>query len=339
MECGFSFYNNSLSFNLKQTMNTVDDLLYNMQSLKQLQCNIDCIQAVKDKAQIQVNMTALALLRVFLLNEPGIGIILFRNLVRRFYQLNDERIVRYEKIKNINCKSAKQMSVFEITNEHVLKRKGADFVLNGCRYVKDTSLIEYFKYDWDCDFHNHPNLKDGLVRSISYRNAIMENEFTQWDWDLVKDIYKGIEGVEPSRGGSLFRLLDNRGFLAQLGIDNIENVFDKLQEITGSPLSNEVMDNAKQEYELYRFELNSYLSLSKEFIILHQGELDWRVLQRNPRISWDLELINLLLKQIRNTVNESEWNEALQGSRAMYAAIDNLLNDEILSDIEKLYDV
>ena len=133
--------------------------------------------------------------------------------------------------------------------------------------------------------------------------------------------------------------MENRGFLAQLGMSNIENIFDNLQEITGTPLSKELKDNIKQVYELCRFELYSYLSLSNDFIILHQDELDWTVLSRNPRIQWNLDLISLLLKKIKSTVSESEWNEALQGSCTMYAAIEKLLNDDILSDIEKLYDI
>lgn len=49
MENTILVYNNSLNFNLKQTMNHMDDLLYNMQSLKQLQWDIDNIQKLKDK--------------------------------------------------------------------------------------------------------------------------------------------------------------------------------------------------------------------------------------------------------------------------------------------------
>lgn len=88
-----------------------------------------------------------------------------------------------------------------------------------------------------------------------------------------------------------------------------------------------------------RTTLYSYLSLSKEFIIQYQDDLNWTVLQRNPRIQWDLELVNMLLKKIKNTVCETEWYNALQGIHAIYVAIKELLNDELLSDIEKLYDI
>ena len=88
-------YNNALSLNLKQAMNNVNDVLYNMQSLKQFQWRIDQIQKMKDGAQIQVNMAVLALWRNFVLDEGLVGARLLRNLVRNYYPLNDEEIVKY----------------------------------------------------------------------------------------------------------------------------------------------------------------------------------------------------------------------------------------------------
>lgn len=41
-------YNNALSLNLKQTMTDINDVLYNMQSLKQFQLNINQIQNMKN---------------------------------------------------------------------------------------------------------------------------------------------------------------------------------------------------------------------------------------------------------------------------------------------------
>ena len=83
--------------------------------------------------------------------------------------------------------------------------------------------------------------------------------------------------------------------------------------------------------------LYSYLSISKEFILQHQNELDWKVMQKNPRIQWDWELINLYLRKVKDTVSEDKWREYLLGSKAMYTAVENYLNDDILTDIEKLY--
>ena len=79
--------------------------------------------------------------------------------------------------------------------------------------------------------------------------------------------------------------------------------------------------------------------ISKDLIIEHQHELDWLVLQRNPYIQWDLELINMFLRKYKILIPEYEWSSRLDGTRAMYSAIENFLNDSILNDIEKLYEL
>ena len=96
-------YNNALSLNLKQAMNNVNDVLYNMQSLKQFQWRIDQIQKMKDGAQIQVNMAVLALWRNFVLDEGLVGARLLRNLVRNYYPLNDGEIDDIHAIVNYPC--------------------------------------------------------------------------------------------------------------------------------------------------------------------------------------------------------------------------------------------
>ena len=85
--------------------------------------------------------------------------------------------------------------------------------------------------------------------------------------------------------------------------------------------------------------LYSYLPINKDFILQNQNKLDWKILQKNPRIQWDWELLNLYLRKIKETVSEDKQAEYLLGSKAMYAAIENYLNDDILSDIEKLYNI
>ncbi len=98
MENTILMYNNSLNFSLKQTVNNINDLIFNIQSLKQLQINIDEIQSLKEEAQLQVNMACLALLRRYILDESGVGVILFRNLIRKYYPLSDEQILKYENV-------------------------------------------------------------------------------------------------------------------------------------------------------------------------------------------------------------------------------------------------
>ena len=130
MENTILMYNNSLNFSLKQTVNNINDLIFNIQSLKQLQINIDEIQSLKEEAQLQVNMACLALLRRYILDESGVGVILFRNLIRKYYPLSDEQILKYENViykgvhKTVdNGKfTVESREWYYITNYNVFKR-------------------------------------------------------------------------------------------------------------------------------------------------------------------------------------------------------------------------
>ena len=62
MENTILMYNNSLNFSLKQTVNNINDLIFNIQSLKQLQINIDEIQSLKEEAQLKNKNSVLMLL-------------------------------------------------------------------------------------------------------------------------------------------------------------------------------------------------------------------------------------------------------------------------------------
>ena len=344
------FYNNALNLNLKQAMNNVNDVLYNMQSLKQFQWSIDQIQKMKDGAQMQVNMAALALWRNFVLGEGLVGARLLRNLVRNYYPLNDEEIVKYETFRGWYYRD----SWYYLTNLDVIKRKGVSFSIEDRRYQIDNNskrintrdvleLLDFFydatafdeipyfrswpsvvyKYSCYIDFLHAPNYH-------SYQDLSL-NKFTNWTWNLVKLI-----------GGNQTKdLLQNDGFFAQMGINNISETLNHLQEIVGS--SYEITEEMKNEV-IARLEqkgvaLYSYLPISKEFIFQHQNELDWKVIQKNPRIQWDWELINLYLCKVKETISEDKWPQYLLGSKAMYEFVGNYLNDEILSDIEKLYNV
>ena len=111
------------------------------------------------------------------------------------------------------------------------------------------------------------------------------------------------------------------------------NIFPPLGILPFYIQKNEVVTRLEQK----GIALHSYLPISKEFILQHQNELDWKVMQKNPRIQWDWELINLYLRKVKDTVSEDKWREYLLGSKAMYTAVENYLNDDILTDIEKLY--
>lgn len=140
----------------------------------------------------------------------------------------------------------------------------------------------------------------------------------------------------------LENLLDNNGFFSQLGTENIAKTLTQLQDVVGTEylITQDVWNSVVEKYEKMGIGLYAYSnSISKEFIIKHQNELDWLVLQRNPYVQWDLELINLFLKKYVKSIPESEWDKHLDGSRAIYSAIKDLLNDSILRDIEKLYEL
>lgn len=342
-------------------MNNTNDLLYNIQSLKQLQWDIDNIQRLKDVGQMQVNMASLAMLRNLVLDEAGVGIVLFRNIIRKYYPLNDRQITVYENVLGDSY------NWYYITNLDVIKRKGSFFDIGKMSYRVDhdnkrmnsktpilfelfcdaASLeeIDYFKrwpnYVAQCSFYIdfHQASDKFLCINSEY---LAKNEFIIWDWEFVERIVN----LEDRWGDDccckvMKSLLNNTGFFAQMGVEKIDETLIKLQNIAGTRymITEDIKRRIIEKYEVMGVALYSYLSLSKEFIILHQDDLNWTVLQRNPRIQWDLELVNMLLKKIKNTVCETEWYNALQGTHAIYVAIKELLNDELLSDIEKLYDI
>lgn len=340
MNNNIMIYNNMLSFNLKQEMNNVNDLLYNIQNLKQLQCSIDQIQQLKDKAQMQTNMASLALLRSYILDEGYVGVTLFRNLIRSFYPLNDEQILKYEVIKEYSntllADGRKVEAPYCFTNVDILRRKGKEFYLNGKKYEWSLSLDRTYKWNYKTDFHEDKRIESKSSQDVNARRLLMENEFIHWDWELVATIHKGRSFAY--RELHISHLLENAGFVIQMGLNNIDETINKLQEISGATYSSAFIEKIKKDYEEKGEKLCSYQSLSKEYIFSHQDKLDWEILYRNPYIQWDWELINLLLKQFKNNVSETEWNVFYDNpSYAIYQVIEPFLNDELLDDIEKLY--
>lgn len=356
-------YNNTLNFSLKQNMENVNDLLYNLQNLKQLQNNISQIQTLKDKLQMQTNMASLALLRSCILDEGYVGITLFRNLIRSYYPLNDEQISKYENIL--------EHHQFNITNINVLKRKGPEFVCNEQIYrlrpyknsaylakphdniIREINSIKeleifvaqenrqsttkaiYWK-DFFYALNRHINLSnDNILLELERRdiNFLIQNEGIVWNWEIVINIKEHFKAVE------WYRLIENESFIAQMGINDIEDTIKKLQTIIGIEFSVDEKAELLLKYNKMGIKLYSYLPLlPKNYIVEHQNELDWNVLASNPNIQWDLEMINLLLRKCKSDVSESEWDILLcDPSYAMYQAIEPYINDELLSDIEKLY--
>ena len=346
-------YNNALNLNLKQSMNDANDVLYNIQSLKQFQWNIDQIQKVKDGAQMQVNMAALALWRNFVLDEGNHGVRLFRNLVRKYYSLSDAKIPNYETCHAYYSDGRQYMLN---TNALVIKRKGEKYSLGSVNYWLDPNFLknpniqgnyyilfdmfyDIIQYDENSYCEKYPSYVYKHSCYIDFQRmpnnrgfeCVAQNKFTNWTWNLVKLI----------SGYQIKDLLQNEGFFAQMGINNVSETLNHLQEIVGP--SYEITEEMKNEViarlEQKGIALYSYRPISKEFIFQHQNELDWKVMQKNPRIQWDWELINLYLRKVKETVSEDKWPQYLLGSKAMYEFVGNYLNDEILSDIEKLYNI
>lgn len=346
-------YNNALNLNLKLAMNDANDVLYNMQSLKQFQWNIDQIQKMKDGAQMQVNMAALALWRNFVLNEGDNGFWLFHNLIRKYYPLSDEQISKYEIYYAYTYYGKKY---YAATNMQAIKRKGEKYSLNNEIYwinpdflsnpnmqgnayalrdlfydaksLKEISFWEkwpFYVYQYSCCVNFL------LVPLDKYGESLAQNEFVNWNRELVQRL----------TGYQINKLLQNDGFFAQMGIKNFRETLNHLQEVVGT--SFEITEEMKNEViarlEQKGIALYSYLPMTKEFIFQHQDELDWKVIQKNPRIQWDWELINLYLRKVKEAVSEDKRNEYLLGSKAMYTAVEDYLNDDILSDIEKLYGI
>ena len=334
MENNILLYNNALNLNLKQTMNDANDVLYNMQSLKQFQWNIDQIQKMKDGAQMQVNMAALALWRNFVLNEGNVGKKLYQNLVRKYYPLKDYDIAKYETFRGWKYSE----SWVYITNLDVIKRKGECFSIEGVsmpycidndsrriRNAKDIPELMDIFYDamafsdisrWPAYVYRHSCYID-FLKEVERPEFIYvaQNRFTIWSWDLVSLLKKC----------QVKDLLQNDGFFAQMGINNVRETLNHLQEIVGT--SFEITEDMKNEVvarlEQKGIALYSYLPVSKDFILQHQDDLDWKVMQKNPRIQWDWELINLYLRKVKETVSENKWREYLLGSKEMYADVEN----------------
>lgn len=190
--------------------------------------------------------------------------------------------------------------------------------------LKTDINIEYNdKTDWLKDSRLTYSTNDGAI----FRSKLKKEVFIHWTWDLVKLIHKN-SNYNNKCETRLQVILDNRGFVAQMGIDNIEDTISKVEQIYGEELTKETKEYYR---ELYRDKniLYSYLSIPKEFIIMYQDELDWNILQQNPQIHWDLELIRLFLHKCDNF--------QITGSLTMYKAISSLINERVVSDIKKLY--
>lgn len=175
-------------------------------------------------------------------------------------------------------------------------------------------------------------LKCHQKHNAKLRSSLMSNEFTSWDWELVEDIAKGLDIQDIG----LKLLLENKGFIAQMGIDNINKTCDHLQEISNNtlhPIDVARIELAKKKYqdENLKRSLYAYLPLDYTFIAEHMDELDWNVIARNPRVTWSQPLFRLYLRMIEFGKCE------IQCSAPMYDAIEPLLDDEMVDELIETY--
>lgn len=140
---------------------------------------------------------------------------------------------------------------------------------------------------------------------------------------------------------------NNWGYIAWQGIDCIEKTLRHLQVLNNKNriekdsgyISDKEVNNYIEMYSQSIYELYSYLPLQESFVIEHQDELNWDVLDLNPRIEWAFPLVQILLEK-QNLKPEPEQQKGLKGNKGMFNKLFKpLLNDDIISDLEKLYNI
>ena len=328
---------------LNNQINNLFDLEENMKALNNFQAKIDELQKMKDLAQIEHNGIALTILRKYVMSEK-FGKLLMQNLIRQYYDLNDEQIKRYEKY-------ARPSGGYYVTNAMVLYRKGSNFINLGSRYCASNlkspsgesfvhadllrnSFFSLASYEWNPDAALYGT--DGGKRWP----FLVKNNFLDWsNASLLHDLEKITICLRP--------FFNNWGYIAWQGIDCIEKTLRHLQVLNNKNriekdsgyISDKEVNNYIEMYSQYIYELYSYLPLQESFVLEHQDELNWDVLDLNPRIEWTFPLVQILLKK-QNLKSEPEQQKGLKGNKGMFNKLFKpLLNDDIISDLEKLYNI
>ena len=334
---------------LNTQVNNLFDLAENMKALNNFQVKIDELQEMKDAAQLEYNGLALILLRKYVMEEK-FGKQLMRNLIRQYYDLNDEQIPKYE-----TCSIRIEGKIkYYITNPLVYKRKGKTF--NAGRW-NDYYNVEYSNgeksYVHEDMFRNsleffrslkyNPNsvgcyLSLSIDEKKAYMPFLLKNLYVDWS---NAEIRHEIEITSVN----LSLLLNNWGYIAWQGIDNIKQTILHIQQLNNKNCAKEdkgyITDENVQtcvEYCMHNiYGLYSYLPLQKSFVIEHQDKLDWQAMELNPRIEWTLPLVQLLLKK-HAQLPEPEQSKGLKGNQNMFDKLfKSILNDDIIRDLEKLY--
>lgn len=333
---------------LNTQVNNLFDLAENMKALNNFQAKIDELQDMKNANQIEQNGLALILLRRYVMEEK-FGKQLMRNLIRQYYDLNDEQIAKYE-----NCR-IEQSGKYYITNPLVCKRKGEAFrgknfenyclelMIKGKSYVhedmlrNDSTFIRSVKCNpYSIDLYLNLSTNDRL----KHLPLLLKNNYADWSNTEIKT---EIENTSIE----LHPLLNNCGYIAWQGIDNMEQTLRHIQQLNNKNrteadkdyIADEAVEKKLEYYANNIYKLYSYLPLQESFVLEHQDELDWGVMELNPRIEWTFPLVQLLLRK-HALLPEPEQSKGLKGNQGMFDKLFKpILNDEIISDLEKLYDM
>ena len=338
---------------LNTQVNNLFDLAENMKALNNFQVKIDELQDMKDAAQIEYNGLALILLRKYVMEEK-FGKQLMRNLIRQYYDLNDEQIIRYEKCVSFHKRNSHLVNGYFITNGSVVDRKGDSFKLEGNKY---SLFYDFSKEGYHSDILR--NYKGMIGRSeysfgsnvnIGYDDFVkyykdcwrgcnmLKNPFIRWDDQRILEYC-------VSCSINFNSLLENKGYIAWQGIDKIEQTLLHIQQLNNKNrteedrgyITNEVIKEKVEYYMNHIYELYSYLPLQESFVLEHQNELDWEVMELNPRIDWTFPLVQLMLRK-HAQLPEPEQLKGLKGNQGMFDKLFKpLLNDDIIRDLEKLY--
>ena len=335
---------------LNTQVNDLFDLAENMKALNNFQVKINELQDMKNANQIEQNGLALILLRKYVMEEK-FGKQLMRNLIRQYYDLNDDQILRYENHLYSTNPHILKYNYF-ITNISVVDRKGSSFKLGGneyhlfynryhCDFIRnDTGIIAHC-----ADFlRSNINIKYDDIINLNLDcwsiEPLLENSLIPWD---DQRILKYITNFSIT----LHPLLNNCGYIAWQGIDNIEQTLRHIQQLNNKNraetdkdyITDETVEKKLEYYTNNIYKLYSYLPLQASFVLEHQDELDWEIMELNPRIEWTFPLVQLLLRK-HALLPEPEQSKGLKGNQSMFDKLFKpILNDEIISDLEKLYDM
>lgn len=319
-----------------------DDFINDVSRLKSLQLRMKDYQRYMEDIKIEQDSTSLMLIRKYIMQE-SLGKDYFRRLVRKYYPLEDDRIIQYETSK-ING------NLYKITNVSVLNRKGNDFVLDSRRYRTSYRVKDMYLFD-NIDLAKEIDPKSNMCKAVCGNNrhvkyedisvekklSINDDNISKYEADYLKNPFVDWKSDFDIRPSCYRQLLDNKGYIAQQGVEDIESTIRLMQERSNAEISNEIAQVYIDKYQKNQYELYSYLPLKESFIITNKDYLNWKVLDENPYLEWTFPLIRILLLKFDEMPEPFKINSPTGNSSLYNKLLAPILNKEVLLDIEKLY--